>query len=108
MSSCIFCKIAAKEAPSRIEYEDEKFIAFDDINPIAPFHVLVIPKKHYEQNIDGGALDDGALVGELIQTARKIAKEKGLKGYKLHFNVGKEGGQLVEHLHLHLNNHNGV
>lgn len=104
MIDCIFCKIAAKEASSRIEYEDEDFIAFDDIHPISPFHVLVIPKKHYEQGVEEGALDNGQLVGELILKARNIAKAKGLKGYKLHFNVGKGGGQLIEHLHLHLNN----
>ena len=87
--------------PSDIVYEDDKVIAFKDIHPKAPFHILIVPKKHVESVI---ALEeaDKDLAGEIILTAKKIAGDNNLKGYKLIFNVGREGGQIINHLHLHL------
>lgn len=98
---CIFCKIAAKEAPSDIIYEDEETIVIKDIHPKASVHLLLIPKKHI---VSVAQLEesDKVLVGSLVLTAKKIADSQGLKGYKLVFNVGREGGQMVDHLHLHL------
>jgi len=101
MAECIFCKIINKETPSEIVYEDEKTIAFKDINPKAPVHILIIPKKHIASIIDLKE-EDKDLIGEIIFRAKKVAEEKGLKGYKLIFNVGREGGQIIDHLHLHL------
>jgi len=101
MNNCIFCKIAAKKLPSKIQYEDEDMVAFDDIAPKALVHILIVPKKHIE-SIKKLKNEDTELMGKLILVARKIAQEKDLKGYKLLFNVGREGGQLVDHLHLHL------
>ncbi len=98
---CIFCKIAKKETPADIIYEDEKVIAFKDIYPKAPFHVLIIPKKHIS-SLDHIEIEDKILMGELIISVQKIAKEKNLKGYKLMINVGKEAGQIIDHLHIHL------
>jgi len=98
---CLFCKIINKEIPADIVYEDEKFLAFKDINPQAPIHVLIIPKKHIP-SVDHLEVNDKDLMGELILIAQKIAREKKLKGYKLIINVGREGGQVIDHLHLHL------
>lgn len=98
---CIFCKIANKELSSEAVYEDEKIIAFKDIKPKAPFHVLIIPKRHIP-SVDHVEIEDKTLMGELILTAQKIAREQNLKGYKLMINVGRDGGQVVDHLHLHL------
>ncbi|MDO8577369.1 MAG: histidine triad nucleotide-binding protein [Candidatus Wildermuthbacteria bacterium] len=101
MEECIFCKIIRKELPAKIEYEDEKFVAFHDINPKAPLHLLLVPKKHIE-SVDHLEIHDKELMGELILSAKKVASLKRLKGYKLGINVGREGGQIVDHLHLHL------
>ncbi|MDI6591706.1 MAG: HIT domain-containing protein [Patescibacteria group bacterium] len=101
MSECVFCKIANKEISSEIIYEDNQTIAFKDINPRAPIHFLIIPKKHIP-SVDHLKTEDKALIGELILVAQKIAREKNLKGYKLIINVGRAGGQLIDHLHLHL------
>ncbi len=101
MENCIFCKIAKGEIPSAKVFENESVVAFNDINPKAKVHVLVVPKKHIE-SVKDLQDDDGGLAGEMILAAQKIANEKGLEGYKLVFNVGKDGGQIVEHLHLHL------
>ena len=98
---CIFCKIINKEIPSDIIYEDDKFIAFKDMNPKAPIHFLVVPKKHIP-SIDHVEIEDKELMGELILVVQKIAREKNLKGYKLAINVGREGGQMIDHLHMHL------
>ena len=98
MTNCIFCKIAKKEVPSKIVYENEKVIAFKDINPKARIHFLIVPKQHI-----GSIKSKGSekIVKDLIIAAKKIAKTKKISGYKLIFNVGKEGGQLIDHLHLH-------
>jgi len=103
MKDCLFCKIAKREIPSDIVYEDEDFISFKDINPIAPLHLLIVPKKHIP-SINHLTPEDKELIGRLFLVAKKIAKEQGVaeRGYRLIFNVGKEGGQAIEHLHLHL------
>jgi len=101
VSDCLFCKIAKKEIFSEIVYEDEKFVIFKDTNPQAPVHLLIIPRKHIP-SVNHVEIEDTGLMGELILTAQKIAKEKNLKGYKLQINVGRDGGQLIDHLHLHL------
>jgi len=98
---CLFCKIAKKEIPSEIIYEDEKILAFKDIKPVAPIHILIIPKKHIPSVAHAG-IEDKALLGELILVAQKIAREKNLKGYRLQINVGRPAGQIIDHLHLHL------
>lgn len=101
--SCLFCKIIDKEVPSEIVYEDERFLAFRDIHPKAPLHILIVPKKHIS-SINELKTEDKELMGRFLLTAKEIAKKLGLSkiGYKLIFNVGKGGGQLIEHLHLHL------
>ncbi len=101
MEECIFCKIIKGEIPSEKVFEGNNIIAFNDINPKAKVHILIVPKKHIE-SIKHLEEADKNLMGEIIFTAKKIAGEKGLAGYKLVFNVGREGGQLVDHLHLHL------
>jgi len=98
---CIFCKIAKKEAPADIVYEDNNFVVFPDIHPKAPTHVLIIPKKHIV-SLQEVTEHDTELMGTLLVTAQKVAKERQLKGYKLEMHVGKEGGQIIDHLHLHL------
>lgn len=100
---CLFCKIAKKEIPSEMIYEDEQVFAFKDIHPLAPVHVLIIPKKHIESINDLEGSDEG-LAGHLILTAQKIARDLKIseEGYKLLFRTGKHGGQEVEHIHLHL------
>ena len=98
---CIFCDIIAGKIPSVKVYEDEEIIAFNDIHPVAPTHILIAPKKHIDSIIKLEE-DDTELMGKLIQVGKKIAAEKNLAGYKLIFNVGKEGGQIIFHVHLHL------
>lgn len=97
---CVFCKIIKKELPADIVYEDKEVIAFRDINPKAPIHYLIVPKKHIE-SVNHLRESDELLVGKLIFTAQKIAKEKGIKAYNLLINVGREAGQVIDHLHLH-------
>lgn len=86
---------------SEIIYEDKKIIAFKDIKPKAPVHILIIPKKHIP-SVNHLEETDKELIGELFLIAQKIAKEKELKGYRLMINVGRAGGQIIDHLHLHL------
>lgn len=101
MSDCIFCKIANGEIPSDFVYSDENFVAFRDLNPQAPVHILVIPKKHYASS---AAVDNPSVWSGLMSVAVKIARELGLeaKGYRMVINTGEQGGQSVPHLHLHL------
>jgi len=101
MEDCIFCKIIDKEKPSDIIYENDEIIVIKDANPKTPVHLLIIPKKHIS-SVNHIEVEDKALMGDLILTAKKVAKEENLKGYKLLINVGKEGGQIVDHIHLHL------
>lgn len=98
---CLFCRIAAGELPAERVYEDGEILAFKDIHPQAPLHCLVIPKAHVATLDDFSAHDD-ALIGRLLLTAKRIAAEHGLKGYRVAMNVGSEGGQVVFHAHLHV------
>ena len=103
MSYCLFCKIAAGEIPCDKVYEDDDFLAFHDINPKAPVHVLVIPKHHLSSLNDADAQDVG-LLGLLMDATRKIARQLGVDdpGYRVILNVGKGGGQEVFHIHIHI------
>ncbi|MBU2578941.1 histidine triad nucleotide-binding protein [Patescibacteria group bacterium] len=101
MMDCLFCKISKKEISSDIVCENDNFLAFKDINPKADFHTLIIPKKHIE-SIKELQSEDKELIGEMFLFIKEIARDKNLKGYKIAINVGKEGGQFVEHLHAHL------
>jgi len=103
MSTCLFCKIAAHEVPASIVYEDEHLIAFNDINPQAPTHVLVVPKRHID-TLNELSRDDDALVGTLVRRAAAIARERGLSagGFRTVFNTNRDAGQTVFHIHLHL------
>lgn len=101
MADCIFCKIGIGEIDAETEYEDKEIKVFKDLHPKAPVHLLIIPKIHI-QSIAHLASDHNDIIAKLIYTAKKIAEEHGLEGYKLVFNVGREGGQVIDHLHLHL------
>lgn len=101
--NCIFCKIAMGEAPADFVYQDENIIAFKDINPSAPIHILVVPRKHI-RSINDFEESDRTIMADLLLCAKKIAKDQGIdkSGYKLIINVEKGGGQYVFHLHLHI------
>ena len=103
MEDCIFCKIIKKEIPSEIVYEDEGIIAFKDINPAAPIHILVIPKKHISSIIDMKK-EDEAIIGRIYSVINKIAEDIGIKekGFRVILNCGEDGGQEVKHIHFHL------
>jgi histidine triad (HIT) family protein len=103
MSSCLFCRIVNREVPAAIVYEDDRVLAFNDINPQAPSHVLVIPKRHVPSLNDLGP-DDDALVGEVVRRAAAIASDRSLSasGFRTVFNTGPGAGQTVFHIHLHL------
>ncbi|MBF0236041.1 MAG: histidine triad nucleotide-binding protein [Desulfamplus sp.] len=100
---CLFCKIVHREIPSEFLYENDTFVVFKDINPHAPVHLLIVPKKHI-RSINDLETRDSELVGSMFILAKKMAKEQGINvsGYKLLFNVEKGGGQVIFHLHLHL------
>lgn len=100
MADTIFHKILKKEIPAKVAYEDEDVLAFHDIHPKAPTHLLFIPKRFVASIADVTA-ETADLPGMLIQKAQEFAKEKGIDGYKLTFHVGKGGGQEVMYLHLH-------
>ena len=101
MTECLFCKMVAGVIKPDVVFEDENVLAFRDINPQAPIHILIIPKRHIE-NLN--ELDDALLAGQLLQTAATLAKREGISetGYRTVFNCNKKGGQDVYHLHLHL------
>jgi len=103
MSDCIFCKIANKEIPATIVYEDDLCVAFEDLNPQAPVHVLVIPKQHLTSLADTSE-EDVELLGHLCRVCDQVAAEKGIKedGYRVVTNHGEKAGQSVLHLHLHV------
>src|SRR6516225_12289359 len=103
MADCLFCKIIDRTVPANIVYEDDRVLAFNDINPQAPTHVLVIPKRHIPSLNDIGTEDD-QIVGELVRRAAAIAKDRGLStgGFRTVFNTNREAGQTVFHVHLHL------
>lgn len=103
MSDCIFCKIIDRKIPSKVVHEDDDTFAFEDINPQAPTHVLVIPKRHVPTVSDLAPADD-ALVGKLHRVAAKLARERGIAegGYRIVLNTNRDAGQTVFHVHLHL------
>jgi len=103
MADCIFCKIANKEIPSEIVYEDDKVIAFKDLDPQAPVHVLVIPKKHIS-TLNDIKEEDFNLIGHIYNTIKNLAKDMGIdeEGYRVVSNCGEFGGQSVFHIHFHL------
>ena len=100
---CLFCKIIAGEIPAKIVHEDELTVAFEDTNPQAPTHILIIPRKHLA-GLNDAAAEDAPLLGHLQIVAAKLAREKGIAegGYRTLFNTGRGAGQTVFHLHLHL------
>ncbi|NTW27380.1 MAG: histidine triad nucleotide-binding protein [Candidatus Moranbacteria bacterium] len=101
---CIFCKIIEKKIEAKIVFESDEIVAFNDIKPLAPVHVVIIPKKHLASVNEIVSPDDVQLLGNMLVAARDIAIKLGIakNGYKLLFRVGKHGGQEVDHLHLHL------
>ncbi len=103
MTDCIFCKIAAKNIPAKIIHEDDLAIAFEDINPQAPAHTLIVPRKHIPTALDIEHTDQ-ALIGHLFRIGAKIARDKGIagKGFRLVMNTNADAGQTVFHIHLHL------
>lgn len=103
MEDCIFCKIIKREIPADIVYEDEEIIAFKDIQPAAPVHILIIPKKHIPSLVQLEK-EDEQLVGKIYTVINKVADLVGVKekGYRVIVNCGKDGGQEVQHLHFHL------
>ncbi|OGZ95619.1 MAG: histidine triad nucleotide-binding protein [Candidatus Sungbacteria bacterium RIFCSPLOWO2_02_FULL_51_17] len=98
---CIFCKIIQKEVPSDVFYENDDVFVFNDMHPKAPVHLLVIPKVHIQSiaHLEDGQRD---IIGDIFLAARDMARKKGLVGYKLLVNVGHDGGQIIDHLHIHL------
>jgi histidine triad (HIT) family protein len=103
MTDCLFCKIVARQIPASIVYEDQRVLAFTDINPQAPTHVLVIPKRHIA-SLNEMSVEDDQLIGEVVRRAAAIAKDRGLSenGFRTVFNTNREAGQTVFHIHLHL------
>ncbi len=102
VAACLFCRIVARQAPADVEYEDDEVLAFRDIYPKAPVHVLIVPKRHVA-SVMALAPEDVELVGRVILAARRIGEQRGLgeRGYRLAINCGPEGGQHVYHLHVH-------
>jgi len=101
MISCIFCKITKKEIPADILQESDKAVIFKDVHPSAPVHYLVVPRKHI-LSIKDISHEDEAMLGHILLMAKEAAEKLNLSGYKLVFNVGRDGGQIVDHVHLHL------
>ena len=98
---CIFCKIIKREIPAEIIYEDDDVISFKDVEPKAPCHALVIPKKHIE-SLEGASEADQALLGRILLTCAKVAKQQGLESYRVVTNTGVDAGQSVFHIHFHI------
>jgi histidine triad (HIT) family protein len=102
MAECIFCKIAAGQIPARIVHQDEHAVAFEDLNPQAPTHVLIVPRKHFV-SLSDAAPEDAAVIGHIHLLAAKIAAERGIAdGFRTVLNNGVRAGQTVSHLHLHV------
>lgn len=103
MNDCIFCKIITGSIPGDIVYRDADIVAFRDINPVAPTHILIVPVRHM---VNIGEIPEGdfTLAGKMIQVAKKLAEQEGISenGYRLVINSGEQGGQIVQHLHMHL------
>jgi len=103
MADCLFCRIVRKEIPASVVYEDDRLLVFNDINPQAPLHALIIPKRHIASLNDLSSSDDG-IVGEMVRCAAAVARDKGYadRGYRTVFNTNAEAGQTVFHIHLHV------
>jgi histidine triad (HIT) family protein len=103
MADCLFCRIVRKEIPASVVYEDDRLLAFNDINPQAPLHALVVPKRHID-SLNALAPGDDGLVGEMVRRAAAIARDQGFadRGFRTVFNTNAEAGQTVFHIHLHL------
>jgi histidine triad (HIT) family protein len=103
MEDCIFCKIANGTIPSKKVYEDAEVVAFDDIHPMAPVHVIIIPKKHIPTMLDVTKTDMSS-IGSLFTAAQEVARIKGIneRGFRVVLNCNKEGGQVIFHLHMHV------
>lgn len=103
MTDCLFCKIINTDIPAEIIYQDEQVLAFNDIDSKAPYHFLIIPKKHISTLNDIGA-EEESLLGHMVYTAKRIAKDKGFaeEGYRLVMNCNEQGGQTVFHIHMHV------
>jgi histidine triad (HIT) family protein len=103
MTSCLFCRLIAREVPASVVYEDAHMVAINDIHPQAPMHVLVIPRRHIA-TLNDLTGEDAGLVGEMVRRAAAIARERGLadRGYRTVFNCNREAGQSVYHIHLHV------
>jgi histidine triad (HIT) family protein len=102
MEDCLFCKIVKKEIPSEIVFENDNLIAFEDINPQAPTHILIVPKEHFA-SLKEIPEEKKGILAELLLAARQIAEEKELsRGHRIVLNTGKESGQAVFHIHFHL------
>ena len=103
MAECLFCRIISREIQATIVYEDDQIVAFNDINPQGPAHVLVVPRRHIA-TLNDLTHDDDELVGELVRRAAAIAKQRGISagGYRTVFNTNHDAGQTVFHMHLHL------
>ena len=98
---CLFCSIVKKETQGEIVFENEKFVAFKDIRPKSKVHLLIVPKQHIA-SLQDVTERDMELMGELLLTVKNIAQDMGLAGYKVQMNVGRKGGQEVDHIHVHL------
>jgi histidine triad (HIT) family protein len=103
MSECVFCKIIDGDIPSATVYEDDRVVAFEDVNPQAPTHVLIVPRSHIA-TLNDLTPDDGQTVGHMVYVAARIARQRGIResGYRTVFNVNADAGQAVFHIHLHL------
>lgn len=103
MDTCLFCQIANRERLGKIVYEDEQSVAFEDIHPKAPIHILIVPRQHLATLLDANETDD-RLLGHLLLVANRIARQIGIadRGFRLVINCNSEGGQAVYHLHVHL------
>ena len=100
-SDCLFCCIARKEIPAKLVYEDDEIFAFEDINPQAPDHILICPRRHLE-SLSEAVAEDAALLGRILLVGAKLAKQRKRSDFRAVFNNGPEAGQSVFHLHLHL------
>jgi histidine triad (HIT) family protein len=103
MSDCLFCRLVRKEIPATLIYEDERLVVFNDINPQAPLHALVVPKRHIA-TLNELSADDERIVGEMVRRAAAVAREKGYadRGFRTVFNTNADAGQTVFHIHLHV------
>ncbi|HGJ64726.1 TPA: HIT domain-containing protein [bacterium] len=102
MNECLFCKIISGTIPAKIVFENESIVAFEDIEPQAPFHIIIIPKKHIPSVIDISD-DDLMIMGTMYQVASEIAREFSLtNGFRLVINYGKDAGQVIQHIHIHM------